>query len=46
MKKPTAKEITDAYRRLKAKPRGDIRDKLIEGVCLDLLCGIQDAKNN
>ena len=46
MKKPTSKDITDAYKRLKSKPRGDMRDKMIQNVCIDLLCSVQDGKNN
>ena len=46
MNKPTAKDITDSYRRLKAKPRDKIRNKFIESIVWQLLCGCQDKKNN
>ena len=46
MKKLTAKDITDSYKRLKAKPRGKRRNKMIEQVCLDLLMSIQDPETN
>jgi len=46
MKKLTAKDITDSYKRLKAKPRGKRRNKMIEKVCLDLLCSVQTKELN
>jgi hypothetical protein len=46
MKKPTAKQITDSYRRLKSKQRDKVRNKMIEQVCLDLLCSVQKPKQN
>jgi hypothetical protein len=46
MKKPTAKEITDSYKRLMSKRRDKTLNKMIEGVCLDLLCSIQKPKQN
>ena len=46
MKKPTAKQITDSYKKFKAKKWDKQRNKLLESVCLELLCSIQDGKNN
>jgi hypothetical protein len=46
MRKLTAKDITESYNRLKAKPRGKRRNKMIERVCIDLLCSIQNKELN
>ena len=46
MKKLKIKDITEAYNRLKAKPRDSFRNKMIEQVALDLMFAAQDSKNN
>jgi hypothetical protein len=46
MQKPTAKQITDSYRKFKSKKWDKLRNKFLESICLQLLLDAQDGKNN